>query len=181
MKKTFYNFTKFTALSFASVLALSGCTATSTPGPSAMATHSKNFKIDANDVVSVTVNAKPGIAIHDDAKERIAKKIKSEVDALKHTNTAMGKSDKYQIDVKLTKYEKGSAFARMMLAGLGQIHIDSQTKVLSLPQKTKIASFDLDKTFAWGGIYGASTTIENVEDGFAKGIAETVTKKKKDK
>ena len=35
--------------------------------------------------------------------------------------------------------------------------------------------FALSKTFAWGGIYGASTTIETIEDTFADGVAATVT------
>src|SRR5262249_45206548 len=81
----------------------------------------------------------------------------------------------YAIEVTLTKYEKGSAFARAMLAGLGQIHINGVVKVYTLPEHQKAGEFLINKTFAWGGIYGASTTIEDAEMGFADGIANTLT------
>ena len=33
----------------------------------------------------------------------------------------------------------------------------------------------MQKTLAWGGVYGASTSIEESEDTFADGVATTVT------
>jgi hypothetical protein len=41
-----------------------------------------------------------------------------------------------------------------------------------MPEERKVAEFTADKTFAWGGIYGGSTSMEDVEHGFAEGIAE---------
>jgi hypothetical protein len=38
-----------------------------------------------------------------------------------------------------------------------------------------LEEFDMQKTFAWGGVYGASTSIEEIEDTFADGVAATVT------
>ena len=87
----------------------------------------------------------------------------------------------FEIPVLVTRYDKGNAFARFMLAGLGQIHIDGKVSVLLLPDRKKVAEFDIDKTFAWGGIYGGVTSIEDVEQGFAEGVAKAVTNVKENK
>ncbi|MBD3790417.1 MAG: DUF4410 domain-containing protein [Campylobacterales bacterium] len=181
MKNIISGMTKYTLAGFTGILIFSGCTATSAPEPTNMKAQSKEFKIDANDVLTVSVNSNPDVTITEDSKHRIEQKIVSEINTHKLQNTNVDKVKKYHLAVQLTKYDKGNAFARMMLAGLGQIHIDSNTNVLVLPQKTKVAEFTLDKTFAWGGLYGAGTTIETVEDGFAKGIAEAVTLTKEKK
>jgi hypothetical protein len=44
-----------------------------------------------------------------------------------------------------------------------------------MPNHVLLEDFDLQKTFAWGGIYGASTSMEQIEDTFADGVAATVT------
>lgn len=75
----------------------------------------------------------------------------------------------------ITRYDKGSKSARLMLAGLGQLHIDGDIDVYSLPQHKLQEAFTLKKTFAWGGIYGASTSIKDIETTFSKGIAQTLT------
>ena len=76
--------------------------------------------------------------------------------------------------VQVTRYEKGSAFARAMLAGLGQIHIDARVVLKDAAKDAVLADYDVKKTFAWGGIYGATTRIEDVEVGFAEGVAALV-------
>jgi hypothetical protein len=62
-----------------------------------------------------------------------------------------------------------------MLAGLGQIHIDATVKVYAKANDQKIADFVVAKTFAWGGIYGASTSMEDIERTFADGVAAALT------
>jgi hypothetical protein len=42
------------------------------------------------------------------------------------------------------------------------------------------ATADLKKTFAWGGAYGAATSIEDIESTFADGVAAAVTGQKED-
>jgi len=79
------------------------------------------------------------------------------------------------VDVTITRYEKGSAFARAMLAGLGQIHMDGNVTLYSMPAHTVVEDFSVQKTFAWGGIYGGTTTIEDIEQSFAEGIANALT------
>jgi hypothetical protein len=44
-----------------------------------------------------------------------------------------------------------------------------------MPGHTLLEEFDMQKTFAWGGIYGASTSMDEIEDTFADGVAATVT------
>ena len=136
----------------------------------------KQQRVDANDTVTVNVAATQGVAVEDDEKQRLSQRIKEKIDTQKMHNAEAGDKHEYELDVLLTQYEKGNAFARLMLAGLGQIHIDAHVSVLALPERAIVTEFDIDKTFAWGGIYGGSTSIEDVEQGFAKGVAEAVTK-----
>jgi uncharacterized protein DUF4410 len=79
------------------------------------------------------------------------------------------------VDLHLSRYDKGNAFARAMLVGLGQIHIDGKVDIYQMPDHTLVGEFDLKKTFAWGGIYGAATSMEDIEDTFADGVAATCT------
>lgn len=111
------------------------------------------------------VEASQGVSIADYEKQRLAQRIKQKIDTQKMNGAVPGDKHDYEIEVLLTQYEKGNAFARFMLAGLGQIHIDSHVAVLALPDRTKVGEFDIDKTFAWGGIYGGTTSIEDVEEG----------------
>jgi hypothetical protein len=62
-----------------------------------------------------------------------------------------------------------------MLAGLGQIHLEGTISVYQMPDHVLLEDFDLQKTFAWGGIYGASTSMEQIAHTFADGVAATVT------
>ncbi len=78
------------------------------------------------------------------------------------------------VGVKLARYDRGNAFARFMLAGLGQIHIDAQVTLHDHLRDAVLGDYEVTKTFAWGGIYGASTGIEDVEVGFAEGVADVV-------
>lgn len=76
--------------------------------------------------------------------------------------------------VQLTRYDKGNAFARFMLAGLGQVHIDAKVTLKDHAKDAVLGEYDVNKTFAWGGIYGGSTRIEDVEAGFAEGVAAVI-------
>lgn len=78
------------------------------------------------------------------------------------------------VEVEILDYDEGNAFAPAMLAGLGQIRIDSKVEIFAGTQHQKIGAFDLNKTFAWGGIYGGATDIHDVEEGFSEGVAAAV-------
>lgn len=102
--------------------------------------------------------------------------ITKKINEQKIINTNSAEERKFDLEVLITRYDKGNVFARAMLAGLGQIHIDAKVSLFMMPEREKIAAFDIDKDFAWGGMYGGFTSIEDVEEGFTNGAAEAVSK-----
>ena len=109
------------------------------------------------------------------ARDRVAGKIKTKIDERKLKNPALASPRSVQVLLHVTRYEKGNAFARAMLAGLGQIHLEGTIFVYQMPDRVLLEDFDLQKTFAWGGIYGAATSMEQIEDTFTDTVAATVT------
>ena len=155
-------------------LILAGC-ATTAPTAKFAERISPESTIRAGDTAKAVVDAAQGVQISDSEKARLTNVIERKIAAKENLNIASGPARAYEVDVRLIRYEKGSAFARAMSAGLGQIHIAGEAKVYLLPEKTKIGEFSVEKTFAWGGIYGATTSMETVEQSFAEGIAAAVT------
>ena len=47
--------------------------------------------------------------------------------------------ENYNIDVTTTRYDKGTAFARAMLIGLGQIHIDATVRLFTAEEREKLS------------------------------------------
>lgn len=158
-------------------LSLTGC---ATTVPTAEFSHDivAGATVRATDTVKVSVNAADGIKILPEEKERIAEKVAMKIDARKAANASTAGARVYEVDLHLTRYDKGNAFARAMLAGLGQIHVEGVVSVFQMPEHTAVGEFTLKKTFAWGGIYGAATSIEDIEDTFADGVAAAVTGQK---
>ena len=156
------------------VVLSAGCAGTP-PKPQFSRAIVSESRISSPDTVQVNVAAADRVAILPTEKERLGEKIKHSIDAKKISNRRTGDGREYELDLQLSRYEKGSAFARAMLAGLGQIHIDGKVSVYQIPGHTLVGEFDVAKTFAWGGIYGASTSIEDIESSFADGIAAAVT------
>ena len=60
-----------------------------------------------------------------------------------------------------------------MLIGLGQIVIEA-TVTLEDGSGRTVGEYKVAKDFAIGGVIGATTTVEDVEEGFAKSVAEIV-------
>ncbi len=75
-----------------------------------------------------------------------------------------------QASLLFTRYEEGSSAARFMMAGFGQIHIDAKLALRDMETQELLAEYEVGKTFAWGGIYGASTTIKDVREGFVEAV-----------
>jgi hypothetical protein len=132
-------------------------------------------QIGASDTVDVAIEAAENVSLLPAGRDRVAQKIKAQIDKRKGKNPAEAAPRNMQVVLYVTRYEKGNAFARAMLAGLGQIHLDGTISVYQMPDRTLLEKFDLQKTFAWGGAYGASTSMEDIEDTFADGVAATVT------
>jgi hypothetical protein len=162
------------AVALAAVLLATGC-ATTSPGATFQKPVAEGRRVDASDTTSVKVEAGSGVSIQDYEKQRLAANIQDKISLRKAKYTGSADPRQYEVQTLVTRYDKGNAFARAMLAGLGQIHVDTHVTVLALPEREKVAEFDVNKTFAWGGIYGGSTTVEDVEHGLADGIAQAVT------
>jgi hypothetical protein len=135
-------------------------------------------QIAAKDEAYLKINVGPGVTISDLEKARFTKTIEQKIAARKALNTMQGEKKSYEVELLLTRYDKGSAFARAMLAGLGQIHIAGEVKLMEMPDRKQVGAFSISKTFGWGGAYGASTTIVNIEETFANGLAAAVTRQK---
>jgi hypothetical protein len=155
-------------------LLTAGCAGTA-PRPQFSHELVSEARVAATDVVQVDVAAASNVSILPQDKVRFAEKIKLKIDTKRLSNPRVGEPRTYQVDLMLSRYEKGSAFARAMLAGLGQMHIEGVARVYQMPEHVLVGEFDLAKTFAWGGIYGASTSIEDIENTFADGVAAAVT------
>lgn len=169
-----------TAVLAAGMLAAMGLTGCAGTPPTAEFSHQivPAARVSSPDTVKVSVDAADGLKILPEEKERIAEKLAMKIDARKVANSAAGAARVYEVELHLTRYDKGNAFARAMLAGLGQIHIEGVVTVFQMPEHTAVGEFTLKKTFAWGGIYGAATSMEDIEDTFADGVAAAVTGQK---
>lgn len=64
-----------------------------------------------------------------------------------------------------------------MLAGLGQMHIVATVTMEDKNTKKEISRHQADKTFAWGGIYGGATRIEDLEPAFVEAVVNIVLQK----
>jgi hypothetical protein len=163
-----------TAMGMLGVLMLAGCASTA-PKADYSGGMVYTSRVATNDDVKARVEAESGVDILDLEKTRLAERIEERISAKKLMNIAGKEKRSYEIELTLSRYDKGNAFARAMVAGLGQIHIDGVVRLYELPEKNKVCEFTIKKTFAWGGIYGASTSMEDIEKTFADGIASTLT------
>jgi Domain of unknown function (DUF4410) len=131
----------------------------------------------------VDVTKAEGVAVESAEAERIGKRIveaigKKQPGRFQSVNGDGAGQPTLHATVRLTRYDKGNAFARAMLAGLGSMHIDGKVSLKDPAKDANLGDYEVNKTFAWGGIYGASTSIEDVEVGFAEGVADAILGKK---
>jgi Domain of unknown function (DUF4410) len=155
-------------------LLLAACAST-VPKPEFDHAVAAQYRIDGDDQPRVRVDAAAGVKLLPVDEERIAETIKAEVDELRAKNPPNGDPRKCDIDVSITRYQRGNAFARAMLAGLGQIHIEGTVTATDAADHKVLDEFKIAKTFAWGGIYGAATSMQDIERTFADGVAAALT------
>lgn len=174
----------FIILFFTSLLAV-GC-ATTMPGHTVLQPISSNVLLSDYLGLYVEVSSKKDIPISEftlNDAERIKQLIIAGIKAqnpnrFKNINdTTNLDSSTLNVSINVTRYDKGNAFARFMLAGLGQIHIDAEVNLIDAKTQKVLGSFEVNKTFAWGGIYGGSTTIIDVEKGVVEEIVSIILKK----
>jgi hypothetical protein len=127
----------------------------------------------------VDVTKAEGVAVESAEAERISKRIveaigKKQPGRFQSVNGDAAGQPTLHATVQLTRYDKGNAFARAMLAGLGRIHIDGKVSLKDPAKDAPLGEYEVNKTFAWGGLYGSLTSIEDVEVGFAEGVADAI-------
>jgi len=164
----------FLAIGVFLMVYISGC-ATTVPKVSFSRQIVPKSRIASTDDAKVKIEVGTDVKIQESEKTRIAETIEQKIASLKIMNSRNGEKKMYEVDLLLTRYDKGNAFARAMLAGLGQIHIDGEVKLIELPERKLVGEFSIKKTFAWGGVYGAGTKIEDIEKAFADGVASALT------
>ncbi|MBI1893281.1 MAG: DUF4410 domain-containing protein [Candidatus Rokubacteria bacterium] len=158
----------------------SGCA--STPGSITPITQLKEgVKLANFSNLSIEVKHADDVSMMSTDRERILNlliaRIKKEAPGrFKEINSSTPGPSTLHISVNVTRYEKGSAFARFMLAGLGQIKIDAQVVLEDREKQEPLGRYEVTKTFAWGGIYGGATRIEDVEEGFTTAIVDLLLK-----
>jgi len=162
------------AAALAAGLILTNCAGT-TPQAAFTQSMPDSARIAREDRVSTKVTSSDPKMLPND-QQRLGEKVTHKVKSIAQSRG--GAARQYELTVMISRYEKGNAFARAMLAGLGQIHINGMVTVYQRPGKSKIGEFKLDKTFAWGGIYGGSVSMDTIEDTYAQAVAEAVSKTK---
>lgn len=152
-------------------LALAGC-AGSVSAPTAIQPLSMDQKANLH-IADVTADAATGVDMSDADFAVICQKVKGYVQS--EAPSVMADSG-YKMKVHFTRFDRGNAFARAMLAGLGQIRIEATVDLVDT-SGASVAQYNVSKDFALGGMVGGSTSVEDVEDGFAKSVAEIVKAK----
>jgi len=127
-------------------------------------------------VVTVSCTAGPDVKMDPGTLERIKTGLLYELEHAKPTSlmaTANPDARPISLKVNFTAYDEGNAAARMMLMGLGQMHIDGDIEIADASGNT-IGVYKIAKQFALGGIVGGTTSITDVEGGFENSVVELV-------
>jgi hypothetical protein len=147
---------------------LAGC-AGSVSKPLALQPLEQNAPLRLSDV---SADAEQGVRMSEGDLGLISQKVKSYIEA-ESPDVFGNASDALKMKIHFTRFDRGDAFARAMMAGLGQIKIDATVMLDDVGGK-QVAAYNVSKDFAFGGLVGATTTVEDVEEGFAKSVAEIV-------
>jgi hypothetical protein len=72
---------------------------------------------------------------------------------------------------RITQYKPGSETARLMIAGAGAAHLEMTSELVDADSGRTLATLPADRTWAWGGVLGASRGIEEMERNVAYELA----------
>ncbi len=128
--------------------------------------------IGAEDNVQTTVLNSAG-SLQEMDRQRLGARITDQVNALATPHGAA--AGVYDIVVDITRYERGNAAARAFVPGAGEMQIEGYVSVYQMPTRAKVGEFSLSKSFGMPGMYGLVTSMDTIENTFARGVAETVT------
>lgn len=127
--------------------------------------------------LSIQTKNADGVILTEAAQNRIKDFIKTEINSgccpkrFDNIYTDTSHPEGLLLVLNFTKYDEGNRFARFMLAGLGAMKINADVEVKDGKSTNSICKGEAGKSFAWGGVYGASTGIEDVEKMFAKEVS----------
>lgn len=125
-------------------------------------------------VSNVSADAASGVEMSDADFDAVCQKVKAHLPAGVLADS--GAAGTYAMKIHFTRFDRGSAAARALLIGLGQIRIEATVSLVD-GSGNSVAQYGVAKDFALGGIAGATTSVDDVEDGFAKSIVEIVKAK----
>src|SRR5215469_16394247 len=135
-------------------LLVSGCASTA-GSIHPVAPLKESTKLTAFSNLSVEVQTGGGVTLSPTEKERISRLIvdtikKREPNRFADINPLTAAPSTLHASVNVTRYDKGNAFARFMLAGLGQMHIDAHVVLSDQATQDTLGRYEVTKTFAWG-------------------------------
>ena len=135
-------------------LFLGGC-ATSKGSLNLVTAPKEPARIEQYADLGVEVSCAEGVVLSETDTERlkwliVANVKKEQPERFKTINKAEQKETMLLASVKIKDYDKGNAFARLMLAGLGQIYIGSEVVLKDGATMETLCAFEVDKRFAWG-------------------------------
>jgi len=78
---------------------------------------------------------------------------------LSHAQFWSEEPSEYTLKVTIDTYEEGSAFARAILIGLGQMHLNGSVELLAGDPPKVVKSGYFEKNYVAGGIAGATATM----------------------
>jgi hypothetical protein len=160
-------------------LLMTGCGAGSPGSIRLMSVETELNRKEALSNLILETKANPDVTIQSVDSQRIVEKVLSRIKEkaparFGQINPPTPKGDTLRAVINFTRYDEGNAFARFMLAGLGQIHIDADVTLKEDPGQSVLGKYEVTKTFAWGGLYGMGTKITDVEEGFAESVAAVI-------
>lgn len=85
-----------------------------------------------------------------------------------------GEENELLVEVHITKYKKGSRFARAMLIGLGASKVSTTVNMIDSSSERVVGSGKLDLTWAIGGAMGASKGVEDLVNDAGRKIADAI-------
>lgn len=153
--------------------ALLAACAGSVSAPTAIAPLSPDQKATLH-ISVISADAGGGVAMSDADFGIICQKVRGYIAATSPNMLSEGAASPLKLKIHFTRFDRGNAFARAMLIGLGQIVIEA-TVTLEDAQGATVAQYKVSKDFAIGGVVGATTSVDDVEEGFAKSVAAVVT------
>ena len=122
-------------------------------------------------LAGVTTQAGQGVAVRAGETDRISQLVVADIQALAPGMVDPAAARARALRIVITRFDEGSAAARFLLAGLGQIRLEGDVAIVDIGTNQAIAEYKVAKQFAFGGIYGGVTSMQDVEQGFAKSVA----------